>query len=50
VLNLPVVYAVTLPDNRRSIQVMERLGMEPLGLTTQYYGGRELLLYQIKAE
>lgn len=50
VLKLPVIYAVSQTDNRRSIQVMKRLGMQIVGLTTQYYGGKELLLYRISAE
>jgi ribosomal-protein-alanine N-acetyltransferase len=37
-LKLPVVYAIVLPENVRSIRVTERLGMKPLGLTTRYYG------------
>lgn len=36
-LNLPVIYAVTHPDNRASIAVTQRLGMTPLGRTTKYY-------------
>lgn len=46
-LHLPVLHAVTKPDNFRSISVMERLGMQRIGLTQQYYGGQELLLYRI---
>ncbi|MEO0455163.1 MAG: GNAT family N-acetyltransferase, partial [Cyanobacteria bacterium P01_A01_bin.114] len=30
-MNLPMIYAVTLPDNTRSIAVMTRLGMQPVG-------------------
>jgi len=37
-LRLPRLVAISHPDNAASIHVMERLGMEPLGLTT----GREL--------
>ncbi len=46
-LHLPVLYAVTKPNNLRSIAVMERLGMQRMGLTRQYYGGHELLLYSV---
>ncbi|MEM9162570.1 MAG: GNAT family N-acetyltransferase [Cyanobacteria bacterium P01_F01_bin.4] len=46
-LKLPRLYAVTLPDNARSIAVMERLGMTSMGMTTHYYGGNELLLYRL---
>jgi len=37
-LKLPVVYAIILPENIRSIRVAERLGMKPLGPTTRFYG------------
>lgn len=46
-LKLPMIYAVTLPDNIRSIAVMERLGMTSMGTTTNYYGGNKLLLYRL---
>jgi ribosomal-protein-alanine N-acetyltransferase len=45
-LGWSVLFAVTLPDNKRSIAVMDRLGMTCLGMTDNYYGGRPLLLYQ----
>ncbi|QOV92291.1 GNAT family N-acetyltransferase [Humisphaera borealis] len=41
-LQLPVVYAIVLPENVRSIRVTERLGMKPLGPTTRYYGKEAL--------
>jgi RimJ/RimL family protein N-acetyltransferase len=37
-LELPVVYAIVLPENVRSIRVTERLGMKPLGPTSRFYG------------
>ncbi|EAW38656.1 GNAT family N-acetyltransferase [Lyngbya sp. PCC 8106] len=46
--NLPVIYAVVKPENKRSIAVTQRLGMKSLGLTNEYYGV-ELLLFQLKA-
>lgn len=46
VLKLPSIYAIAYSENRRSIQVMERLGMTALGLTSQYYGRHNLVLYQ----
>ncbi|MEO1400841.1 MAG: GNAT family N-acetyltransferase [Cyanobacteria bacterium J06635_1] len=46
-LKLPMIYAVTLPNNVRSIAVMERLGMQSMGMTTNYYGGNELILYRL---
>ncbi|NJK38298.1 MAG: GNAT family N-acetyltransferase [Oscillatoriales cyanobacterium SM2_3_0] len=46
-LNLPEIYAVVKPENYRSIQVTQRLGMMPLGLTHKYYN-TELLLFRIK--
>lgn len=48
-LHLPVLLAVSAPENKRSVAVMERLGMRSDGLTTRYYGGAPLLLYQLKA-
>lgn len=47
-LKLPVVYAVANPENQRSLQVMQRLHMTPLGLTDRYYG-QMLELYAIPA-
>ncbi len=44
VLHLPILYAVVKPENQRSIRVTQRLNMEPLGRTNQYYGV-ELLLF-----
>lgn len=41
-LKLPLVYAIVLPENIRSIRVAERLGMKPLGPTTRYYGKQAL--------
>jgi ribosomal-protein-alanine N-acetyltransferase len=45
VVKLPVIYAVVNPANHASIRVIQKLAMEPLGLTTKYYG-IELLLFQ----
>lgn len=47
VLKLPVLYAVTHPANQASIRVTQRLGMIPLGRTTQYYN-TELELFKIE--
>lgn len=47
-LRLPIVYAIVMPENVRSIRVTERLGMKPLGLTTRYYG-KEALHYAWEA-
>lgn len=44
-LHLPVIYAVVKPENHASISVTQRLQMNPLGLTTKYYG-IELLLFE----
>ena len=46
-LQLSQIYAVTRPDNQRSIRVTQRLGMRSLGLTTAYYG-RELALFVVE--
>ncbi len=35
---LPEVYAVVRPGNERSLAVCGRLGMQPLGRTTRWYG------------
>lgn len=37
-LKIPTIYAVTRPENQRSIRVTQRLGMIPLGRTKEYYG------------
>jgi RimJ/RimL family protein N-acetyltransferase len=47
-VGLKEIYAVTLAENRRSIAVMKRLGMEEVGMSQAYYGGRELLVYRLK--
>lgn len=46
-LRLPVLLAVTMLGNQRSVALMERLGMRCDGITTRYYGGQELLLYKL---
>jgi RimJ/RimL family protein N-acetyltransferase/REP element-mobilizing transposase RayT len=46
VLKLLSIYAIAYPENRPSIRVMERLGMKALGLTSQYYGRNNLVLYR----
>lgn len=48
-LQLPVIYAVTTPDNIRSQRVMTRLGMQCLGLTDNYYN-HTLQLYSLAAK
>jgi len=42
-LKLPIIYAIVLPENVRSIRVAERLGMKPLGRTMRYYREEALL-------
>lgn len=49
-LQLSILLAVTAPENVRSLSVMQRLGMTDSGLTTRYYGGKPLLLWQLNAE
>lgn len=46
-LDIPAIYAVTRPENQRSIQVTQRLGMKPLGRTQEYYGV-ETELFQLQ--
>jgi len=48
-LNLPLLLAVTDPENKRSIAVIEKLGMRYDGLTARYYGGKLLALYILNA-
>ena len=48
-LNLPLLLAVSAPENKRSMHVAERLGMRQEGLTTRYYGGQPLALYKLSA-
>ena len=45
-LQLPELYAVVNPQNQRSIQVTQRLKMEPLGRVQKYYGV-EVLLFRL---
>ncbi len=49
VLGFPLVFAIAQPNNKRSIAVMKRLGMQYDGLTTRYYGGQSLYLYRLSA-
>ena len=49
-LELSLLLAITAPENRRSIALIERLGMELDGLTARYYGGQSLLLYKLFPE
>ena len=46
VLKLPEIFAVIKPDNQRSINLAQRLGMKPMGLTNNYYDV-ELLLFNL---
>lgn len=46
-LNLSMLLAITSPENKRSVALMERLGMQCDGLTTRYYRGKPLLLYKL---
>ncbi len=41
------VLAIAYPDNKASIRIMEKIGMQPLGLTNQYYGV-ECIAYEAK--
>ncbi len=50
VLDLPVVFAIAQPENKRSLAVMKRLGMQYDGLTTRCYGGQSLHLYRLSAD
>ncbi|MBL8059197.1 MAG: GNAT family N-acetyltransferase [Chthonomonas sp.] len=36
--HVPRVLAIAYPQNLASLRVMEKIGMQPLGLTSQYYG------------
>lgn len=47
VLNLLRIYSVVHPENYASVRVTQRLGMKPMGYTNKYYGGVEVLLFQI---
>lgn len=46
-LQLPLLLSVTQKENKRSIALMERLGMQYDGVTTRFYGGEPLLLYRL---
>ena len=41
------VLAIAYPDNKASIRIMEKIGMQPLGLTNQSYGV-ECIAYEAK--
>ena len=49
-LKLPILLAVSDPENKRSVAVMKRLGMQYDGFTTRYYQGKPLLLYKLSPE
>jgi len=49
-LKLPILLAVSDPENERSVAVMKRLGMQYDGFTTRYYRGKPLLLYKLSPE
>ena len=49
-LNLPMLLAITQPENKRSVALAKRLGMQSDGLTARYYGGQSLLLYKLLAK
>lgn len=36
--NLTEIWAIAYPENVKSLAVMERLGMTPVGMTNKYYG------------
>lgn len=46
-MDLDCIYAIMDAGNQRSAKVAERLGMTSLGLTSEYYGVDDLLLYKI---
>lgn len=46
---IPVIYAVVRPDNERSLAVVRRLGMRPLGRTDRWYD-QELELFEVRAD
>lgn len=45
-LGIDTLYAVSKPENIRSLNLIKKLAMKPLGLTKEYYGGIPLLLFQ----
>ncbi len=49
VLQLAAIDAVMLPLNQRSLRVAQRLGMEDLGISEDYYGGYPLRLLRRQA-
>ena len=47
-LKLPVIYAIARSDNVRSLRVIQRLGMIPIGRTNRYYK-MELEMFKLEA-
>jgi RimJ/RimL family protein N-acetyltransferase len=46
---LPEIYAVIHPGNDRSVAVTRRLGMTPIGVQSQWYGGTPFETYVLEA-
>lgn len=44
-LEIEKIYAIVIPENERSIRVTQRLGMRPIGRTTEFHD-IELLLFE----
>ncbi|MEO0517006.1 MAG: GNAT family N-acetyltransferase [Cyanobacteria bacterium P01_A01_bin.116] len=49
-LKLPVLLAVSAPENQLSVAVMNSIGMQCNGITTRYYRGAELMLYELSPD
>lgn len=47
-LKLSVIYSITRSENTASLKVIQRLGMTPIGRTTQYYK-MELEMFKLEA-
>jgi len=47
-VGLTTIFAIAYPENTRSTRVMDKLGMEKLGLTDRYYDIGGIVVYRLR--